>query len=68
MKIITWNVNGLRAVLRKEALRPVLDWTPDLLCLQEIKARPDQLADDQRNLPGYHAIWNPAEKPGTAVW
>ncbi len=64
MKIITWNVNGLRAVLRKEALLPVLDWTPDLLCLQEIKARPDQLADEHRDLPGYHAIWNPAERPG----
>ena len=64
MKIVTWNVNGLRAVYRKNALAPLLDWTPDLLCLQEIKARPDQLTGEQRNIPGYQTIWNPAERPG----
>ena len=64
MKIVTWNVNGLRAALRKDALSAVLDWTPNLLCLQEIKARPDQLTDEQRNIPGYQIIWNPAERPG----
>ena len=64
MKIVTWNVNGLRAALRKDALSAVLSWTPDLLCLQEIKARPDQLTDEQREIPGYQTIWNPAERPG----
>jgi exodeoxyribonuclease-3 len=64
MKIITWNVNGLRALLKKDALYPMLAEAPDVLCLQEIKAKPDQLTEEQRNLPGYHAIWNPAEKPG----
>lgn len=64
MKIITWNVNGLRAALKKNALDAVLSRTPDLLCLQEIKARPDQLTEEQRNIPGYQIIWNPAEKPG----
>lgn len=64
MKIVTWNVNGIRAVLKKDALSAVLSWNPDLLCLQEIKARPEQLTDDQRNIPGYHIIWNPAERPG----
>lgn len=64
MKIVTWNVNGLRAALKKDALGAVLALTPDLLCLQEIKARPEQLTDDQRNIPGYHIIWNPAERPG----
>jgi len=64
VKIVTWNVNGLRAALKKDALSVVLPWTPDLLCLQEIKARPDQLTDEQRNIPGYQVIWNPAEKPG----
>jgi len=64
MKIVTWNVNGLRAVYRKNALVPILDWNPDLLCLQEIKARPDQLADEQRNILGYQTIWNPAQRPG----
>jgi exodeoxyribonuclease-3 len=64
VKIVTWNVNGLRAALKKDALSAVLSWTPDLLCLQEIKARPEQLTDEQRNIPGYQTVWNPAERPG----
>jgi len=64
MKIVTWNVNGIRALYRKDALKPLLDWAPDLLCLQEIKARPDQLTDEQRDIPGYQILWNPAERPG----
>jgi len=64
VKIITWNVNGLRAVLKKDALSAILSRTPDLLCLQEIKTRPDQLTEEQRNIPGYGIIWNPAERPG----
>ncbi len=64
MKIVTWNVNGLRAALKKDALSAVLSWTPDVLCLQEIKARPEQLTEEQRDFPGYQVIWNPAERPG----
>jgi exodeoxyribonuclease-3 len=64
MKMITWNVNGLRAVLKKNALQPALVLDPDLLCLQEIKARPEQLPEEGRSLPGFHAIWNPAERAG----
>jgi exodeoxyribonuclease III len=64
VNIVTWNVNGLRAALKKDALSAVLSWTPDLLCLQEIKARPEQLTDEQRNIPGYQTIWNPAERLG----
>jgi len=64
MRIISWNVNGLRAILSRNAL----DWAwarePDVLCLQEIKARPDQLSEEQRTFPGYEPIWNPAERPG----
>ena len=64
MKIISWNVNGLRAVLRKDALSWIWDQTPDAVCLQEIKARPDQLTEEQKVFAGYQAIWNPAEKAG----
>jgi exodeoxyribonuclease-3 len=64
MKMITWNVDGLRAVLKKNALQPALVLDPDLLCLQEIKARPEQLPEEGRSLPGFHAIWNPAERAG----
>jgi exodeoxyribonuclease-3 len=64
MKIITWNVNGIRAALGKSALDWAFTQKPDVLCLQEIKARPDQLTEDQRNMPGYETIWNPAERSG----
>lgn len=64
MKIISWNVNGLRAVHRKNALQQILDWSPDLICLQEIKAKPDQISETERELAGYFSFWNPAERPG----
>lgn len=64
MKIITWNVNGLRAVLRKNALAWAWNQDPDLFCLQEVKARPEQLTVQQLgSLPLQH-IWNPAQQPG----
>ena len=62
MKIYSWNVNGLRAVLRKNALQDFLAAEkPDILCLQEIKAKPDQVDYD---FPGYQVLWSPAERPG----
>jgi exodeoxyribonuclease-3 len=64
MKIITWNVNGLRAVIAKEALRWAWEQQPDVLCLQEIKVRPEQLKEAQRDFSGYEVIWNPAERLG----
>jgi exodeoxyribonuclease-3 len=64
MKIITWNVNGMRAALGKGALDWAFGQNPDVLCLQEVKARPDQLTEDWRTRPGYEVIWNPAERPG----
>ena len=65
MHILIWNVNGLRALLRKRAWDWVADQGPDVICLQEIKARPDQLAPEQlAQFDGYHAQWNPAERPG----
>jgi exodeoxyribonuclease-3 len=65
MKIISWNVNGLRAVLSKGVLEEVKDLQPDLLCLQEIKARPDQLTKEQlEEFADFTPYWNPAERPG----
>ena len=63
-KLITWNVNGLRAVLGKKGFDWVWEENPDVVCLQEIKSRPDQLTEEQRNFPGYEAVWNPAERAG----
>lgn len=64
MNIITWNVNGIRAALAKNALAWAFGQNPDALCLQEVKARPGQLDEEQAaqlKLP-YH--WNPAERAG----
>lgn len=64
MKIITWNVNGIRAALGKNALDWAFEQDPDALCLQEVKARPDQLSDEQHATFKLPFIWNPAEKAG----
>ena len=65
MKIISWNVNGLRAVLSKGALGEVKKLAPDVLCLQEIKVKPEQLSEEQSSeLEEYHSFWNSAKRPG----
>jgi len=62
LKIYSWNVNGIRAVQKKNALQPFLDAEqPDILCLQEVKATEAQAAID---LDGYRAIWYASERPG----
>jgi exodeoxyribonuclease-3 len=62
MKIYSWNVNGIRAVLRKDRFHPFLEaHQPDILCLQETKAERGQIEID---LPGYHEYWNSAVKKG----
>src|SRR5512143_20472 len=64
MEIISWNVNGLRAVLGRGSMDWIWQRKPDVLCLQEIKVRPEQLTEEQRDFPGYEVIWNPAERAG----
>ena len=62
MKLYSWNVNGIRAVLKKDFFYPFLEkHQPDILCLQETKAARDQVEVD---LPGYHEYWNSAVKKG----
>lgn len=62
LKIYSWNVNGIRAVNKKELWRPFIDAEkPDIICLQEIKAKPEQVDID---LGEYQAFWNSAERPG----
>ena len=64
MKLTTWNVNGIRSVLNKGALQEyVLEAQPDILCLQETKAQPEQV-DLGMEFVGYHAYWNSAVKKG----
>lgn len=63
-RIFSWNVNGLRAVLRKGALQEFLAAEqPDILCLQEIKMQPGQVELD---LPDYQEFWHSAQRPGYA--
>ena len=57
MKIISWNVNGLRAVSRKERFFPLFQSAPDIVCLQEVKAEAEQLPEEVRNIPGYHSYF-----------
>lgn len=64
MRIITFNVNGIRAALKKGLQDWALSEQPDVLCLQEIKARPEQLPTENQIWSGYHAHWNPAHRPG----
>jgi len=62
LKIYSWNVNGIRAVARKELFKPFIDkHQPDILCLQETKAVQGQAEVD---LNGYEEYWNSAEKKG----
>jgi exodeoxyribonuclease-3 len=65
MKLVSWNVNGLRAVMGKGFPEFVATERPDILCLQETKARPEQVALPLE-LGGYRAYWNSADKPGYA--
>ena len=64
MNIISWNVNGIRAADKKG----LFDWfkkeSPDILCLQEIKAMPEQVPPYLRNPPKYYNFWNSAERKG----
>ncbi len=64
MRITTWNVNGIRASLGKGLKEWTLAESPDVLCLQEIKATPGQLTDEQKDFPGYNVVWNPAGRLG----
>ncbi len=64
MKIISWNVNGLRAIAQKGFMDYVFQEAPDVLCLQEVKAFPEQVPKEIHSLKGYTAYWNPAQRPG----
>ena len=68
MKLVTWNVNGLRACLNKGFLDFFHSVDADVVCLQETKLQPHQI---ELELPGYELYWNSAEKKGysgTAVF
>ena len=62
MRLLSWNVNGIRAVDKKG----FFDWfkveKPDILCIQESKAQPEQFPPHLKNTPGYNVFINSAER------
>ena len=62
MRIVSWNVNGLRSALDKGLLDKMAEMDADMLCLQEIKAMPEQVPDV--DWACYELFWNPAQKKG----
>lgn len=61
MKLVSWNVNGIRACIKKGFMDYAASTDADIICLQESRAMPDQV---DLALDGYEAFWNPAEKKG----
>ena len=61
MKLLSWNVNGIRACLKKDFMTFFNEMDADIFSLQETKANPDQV---EINTPGYEQFWNSAEKKG----
>lgn len=64
IKILCWNVNGIRAVEKKGFLEWLQRESPDILCLQETKAQPGQISFEIERPAGYHAYWNFSERKG----
>ncbi len=66
MKIVTWNVNGIRSVFEKGFREWLAQEGPDIVCLQEIKADEKVLTTEFKELDGYYSYFNPAKKKGYA--
>lgn len=64
MKIMSWNVNGIRAVAKKTFFTDFVLWNTDILCLQETKAQDHQVREVLQALNEYHVFSNSAERPG----
>lgn len=64
MKLISWNVNGLRAVMKKDFLQKLENMNADVLCIQETKAQDDQVKEALADLQGYHVYCNSAVRKG----
>ena len=66
MKLLSWNVNGVRAAVKKDFVKSVKKIDADVICLQETKAQPDEVEAALSGLKGYHIYANSAEKKGYA--
>lgn len=64
MKITTWNINGIRAAIQKGIDKWIKEFSPEVMCFQEIKAKPDQIDGSVFQKFGYECHWNSGERPG----
>ncbi|OUS12022.1 exodeoxyribonuclease III [Gammaproteobacteria bacterium 53_120_T64] len=64
MRLVSWNVNGIRAAMKKDFAQSLQAMETDVLCLQETKAQDDQVAEALASIEGYHLYSNSAEKKG----
>lgn len=64
MKIISYNVNGIRAAIKKGLYDWIKEENPDVVCIQELKATQEQVNTDELEKMGFHHYWMSAEKPG----
>ncbi len=64
MRLISWNVNGIRAIAKKGFFEWMAKESPDILCLQETKAHPEQLTEEFIRPGGYCSFWSAAAKKG----
>lgn len=64
LKLLSWNVNGLRAILKKGFLDWLLKDKPDILSVQETKSSEDQVSPDLKSIPGYYSYFNSGDKLG----
>ena len=71
MKLVSWNVNGIRAMMKKDFIKDVKEMDPDILCLQETKAQPEDAKTALSVLSGYHTFVNSSKErkgySGTAI-
>ena len=64
MKIISWNINGIRAVTKKDFFKDISNLDPDVLCLQETKAQDKEVEKALMDMTDYHRFYNSAERKG----
>lgn len=64
MKIISWNVNGIRSIVKKDFFENIEKMDPDVLCLQEIKAQHSEVSEAILEMSGYHHYYNAAARKG----
>ena len=71
MKIISWNVNGIRAIMKKDFDESLKNLSPDIICLQETKANPEQVDEAVKSINGFHVFANGSKErkgySGTAI-